>query len=119
VLQIADCCDVVALGNVRVNAASRVPQSSLTQLPSLAEDMAMPAPAGSEAFVAYNKVDGQVPTLVGNWVEVPHPNHSLDTNDSPRPTQASCTTPNPPRVQTVCPPSGQQEQSLDPCLMHH
>jgi hypothetical protein len=23
-----------------------------------------------EAFVAYNKVDGYVPTLVGNWVEV-------------------------------------------------
>ena len=31
---------------------------------------AVAAPPGSEAFLAYNKVDGYVPTLVGNWVEV-------------------------------------------------
>lgn len=34
-------------------------------------------------FVAYNKVDGKVPTLVGNWVEVRH--HKLSTRSRSQP----------------------------------
>eukprot|EP00892_Ulva_mutabilis_P008221 jgi/Ulvmu1/5771/UM025_0025.1 len=62
----------------------------------------LPAPLEATPFVAYNKVDGKVPTLIGNWVE--------------ERTLASRTGIH--RLKSVCEDASQKPQSVYPTHVH-